>query len=296
MNKVEVAVLKPWIARKVVELLGFEDDVLIEYINSILEDDSNKIIDAKKMQLNLTGFMEKKTPVFMNQLWNMLLSAQANPLKVPTELLEEKKREMREREQQKAIEQRKEDHIQEVRQRERQERNASRFDDNRAGSSRGRGGGGPYRGRGGGQSGRGRPNYRNDDRRDYRVRRVSSPSRCRSVDGQRRTARLPREGDTLAHGHLVAVPILVVDLHAHRVLPGVPLDATHAPFLVRGPLHLGVDVARLTRGRLRLRHEDRETEVTRGDARHRVRGRHLPLVAVTIHVRPLPNEGREHQT
>jgi hypothetical protein len=28
-----MAVMKPWIAKKVIELLGFEDDVLIEYIH-----------------------------------------------------------------------------------------------------------------------------------------------------------------------------------------------------------------------------------------------------------------------
>jgi hypothetical protein len=33
-----MAVMKPWIAKKVIELLGFEDDVLIEYIHSLLED------------------------------------------------------------------------------------------------------------------------------------------------------------------------------------------------------------------------------------------------------------------
>jgi hypothetical protein len=35
------AVMKPWIAKKVIELLGFEDDVLIEYIHSLLEDPEN---------------------------------------------------------------------------------------------------------------------------------------------------------------------------------------------------------------------------------------------------------------
>jgi hypothetical protein len=35
--------------------------------------------------------------------WDLLLSAQSNPLRVPTALLEEKKREMKEREQQEAL-------------------------------------------------------------------------------------------------------------------------------------------------------------------------------------------------
>jgi hypothetical protein len=45
--------------------------------------------------LNLTGFLEKETPAFCKQLWNLLLSAQANPQGVPTELLEKKKEELR---------------------------------------------------------------------------------------------------------------------------------------------------------------------------------------------------------
>ena len=43
MRKVELAVMKPWIAKKVVELLGFEDDVLIEYINGLLESDEDYV-------------------------------------------------------------------------------------------------------------------------------------------------------------------------------------------------------------------------------------------------------------
>lgn len=43
MRKVEIAVMKPWIAKRVIELLGFEDDVLIEYINSLLEDQDNPV-------------------------------------------------------------------------------------------------------------------------------------------------------------------------------------------------------------------------------------------------------------
>ncbi|GAA5896879.1 hypothetical protein JCM5296_002579 [Sporobolomyces johnsonii] len=155
MRKVEIAVMKPWIAKKTVELLGFEDDVLIEYINSLLEDTDNPIVDAKNLQVLLTGFLEKKTPAFMEALWTLLLSAQSNPLRVPTELLEEKKREMREREQQEAVKRRQAEQLDEVRRRERE---------GRAGPGGGRGGfGGGERGRGGGGYG-GRGGDRFDDR------------------------------------------------------------------------------------------------------------------------------------
>jgi hypothetical protein len=37
MKKVKLEVIKPWITKKITELLGFEDEVLIGYIFSLLE-------------------------------------------------------------------------------------------------------------------------------------------------------------------------------------------------------------------------------------------------------------------
>ena len=38
MSKVKLSVMKPWISRRVTELLGVEDDVLINFIFSQLEE------------------------------------------------------------------------------------------------------------------------------------------------------------------------------------------------------------------------------------------------------------------
>ena len=46
------------------------------------------------MQINITGFLEKKTPEFMKDLWTMLLSAQEGTGGIPLEILEKKKREL----------------------------------------------------------------------------------------------------------------------------------------------------------------------------------------------------------
>jgi serine/arginine repetitive matrix protein 1 len=43
VRKVELSVFKPWIAQKVVSLLGFEDEVVIEYVNGLLEDDASPV-------------------------------------------------------------------------------------------------------------------------------------------------------------------------------------------------------------------------------------------------------------
>ncbi|UZJ57150.1 hypothetical protein CBS101457_006470 [Exobasidium rhododendri] len=96
MTKVNLEVIKPWIAEKVEELLGFEDDVVVEYINGMLEDPDNRQPDPKKMQLSLTGFLESKTPSFMAELWRLLLSAQKSLGGIPQEFVEKKKQEMRE--------------------------------------------------------------------------------------------------------------------------------------------------------------------------------------------------------
>ena len=38
MRKVNLQAIKPWITKKVIELVGFEDEVVIEYTMSLLED------------------------------------------------------------------------------------------------------------------------------------------------------------------------------------------------------------------------------------------------------------------
>ncbi len=43
MRKVNLQVIRPWVAKKVVELVGFEDEVLIEYAMGLLEDQSKPV-------------------------------------------------------------------------------------------------------------------------------------------------------------------------------------------------------------------------------------------------------------
>lgn len=50
--------------------------------------------DIKALQISLTGFLDKDTPKFCKELWNLCLSAQSNPQGVPKELLEAKKLEL----------------------------------------------------------------------------------------------------------------------------------------------------------------------------------------------------------
>ncbi|KAH9956278.1 PWI domain-containing protein, partial [Russula dissimulans] len=95
MRKVNLQVIRPWVAKKVVELVGLEDEVLVEYAMGLLEDESQPTPDPKKMQINLTGFLTDSTPEFMVALWNLLIEAQASPAGIPRSFVEEKKEEMR---------------------------------------------------------------------------------------------------------------------------------------------------------------------------------------------------------
>lgn len=39
MHKVKIEVLKPWITQRITELLGMEDDVVVEFVFNQLDDD-----------------------------------------------------------------------------------------------------------------------------------------------------------------------------------------------------------------------------------------------------------------
>lgn len=43
MRKVNLQVMRPWITKKVVELVGFEDEVVVEYAMGLLEDQSKPV-------------------------------------------------------------------------------------------------------------------------------------------------------------------------------------------------------------------------------------------------------------
>ncbi|XP_074579955.1 uncharacterized protein LOC141836378 [Curcuma longa] len=94
MTKVKMDVIRPWIATRVTELLGFEDEVLINFVYGLLD---GKALDGKQIQIQLTGFLEKNTGKFMKELWGLLLSAQNNSSGVPQQFLDAKQEEMRKR-------------------------------------------------------------------------------------------------------------------------------------------------------------------------------------------------------
>ncbi|WEW60003.1 hypothetical protein PRK78_005485 [Emydomyces testavorans] len=190
MTKVNVEVMKKWIAGKISDILGNEDDVVIELCFNLLE--GSRFPNIKHLQIQLTGFLDKDTPKFCKDLWNLCISAQNNPQGVPKELLEAKKLELiqekldaekaaEEVRRQKEEELAREREVEAIRRREREERG-------RRGRNRGRAG------------------SRDFGRRNHRDSR-SPPPRRRSPDRYRR----PR-GDTYAptEGE-EALSIVVID-------------------------------------------------------------------------------------
>ncbi|XP_043711928.1 serine/arginine repetitive matrix protein 1-like isoform X2 [Telopea speciosissima] len=92
MTKVKIDTIKPWIAKRVTEILGFEDEVLINFIYGLLD---RKDVNGKEVQIQLTGFMEKNTGKFMKELWTLLLSAQKNASGIPQQILDATDEELR---------------------------------------------------------------------------------------------------------------------------------------------------------------------------------------------------------
>ena len=50
MRKIELTVMRPWIAKKIIELLGFEDEVVIEYVSGLLEDPTSPVSSRQDNQ------------------------------------------------------------------------------------------------------------------------------------------------------------------------------------------------------------------------------------------------------
>lgn len=96
IKKVNLQILKPWITKRVIELMGFEDEVVIEMTFNMLEDSIDGV-DPRVMQINLTGFLEDNAPIFVLELWKLIQSAENSPMGIPPEFLEMEKEAIRKR-------------------------------------------------------------------------------------------------------------------------------------------------------------------------------------------------------
>lgn len=62
MSKVKLDVLKPWIAKKITEILGWEDDVVVEFVVNQLEEhkviNNSKVNEPKKIGIIIILFLK----------------------------------------------------------------------------------------------------------------------------------------------------------------------------------------------------------------------------------------------
>ena len=72
-------------------MLGFEDEIVIGLVINSLSD---KALDPKQLQLDITGFLEKQTPKFVEELWTLLVEAQANKHGIPQQFVDSKKQQL----------------------------------------------------------------------------------------------------------------------------------------------------------------------------------------------------------
>mmetsp|Transcript_90206 Transcript_90206/g.160670 ORF Transcript_90206/g.160670 Transcript_90206/m.160670 type:complete len:238 (-) Transcript_90206:79-792(-) len=162
MSKVSMDVMKPWITKRITELLGFEDDIVVDFCVAQLHEPGEKGMDPKLLQVNMTGFMERKAAPFCSELWTHLLSAQDSPVGVPREFIDQKKEELKQKKEeaervQEELKRRRQD-LEDAAKADREAEKAKTSDRSRRDDDRGRGR----------DDDRGRGRDREDDRRDDR--------------------------------------------------------------------------------------------------------------------------------
>lgn len=91
MAKVNFPVVEKWIGDTLNEQLP-DDDVVIDYVSELLQAEDQP--DIKMIHLQMQDFLGKEEAMkFCETLWDMLMSAQDDPDGIPTQLLEQRRKE-----------------------------------------------------------------------------------------------------------------------------------------------------------------------------------------------------------
>ncbi|EDL43402.1 hypothetical protein, conserved [Plasmodium vivax] len=102
LTKINLDVVGKWIQKRLIEILGFEDDILYEYCVSQLrldpeaiDEESENFLNSKRLKINLTGFIgNKKSEVFVQELLELLISGEQNEAQLLASQMETKRIEM----------------------------------------------------------------------------------------------------------------------------------------------------------------------------------------------------------
>lgn len=86
-------VIKPWLSKRVTELLGgVDDDVVVLYIEEQVV--GKKSFDPRQLVVNIAGFLEGQSDTFVRELWSLLVSASKSTSGIPQSLLVKKHAEL----------------------------------------------------------------------------------------------------------------------------------------------------------------------------------------------------------
>ena len=91
IKKVNIDIISKWVSEKTIEVLGFEDEIVINLVINMLQSEK---LHGKKMQLDVTGFLEKGAGQFVEELWTLLVDAQSQPNGIPEAFIRKKKEEI----------------------------------------------------------------------------------------------------------------------------------------------------------------------------------------------------------
>jgi hypothetical protein len=97
IRKVNMEVMKTWMAQRITDVLGMEDEVTVDFAFELVNDKAgaNFNPNIKLLQIKMQGFLgDEPSAKFCQELWDLMLSAQESSLGVPSQLLEAKKAEL----------------------------------------------------------------------------------------------------------------------------------------------------------------------------------------------------------
>uniref|UniRef100_A0A0N5CFF9 PWI domain-containing protein n=1 Tax=Strongyloides papillosus TaxID=174720 RepID=A0A0N5CFF9_STREA len=94
-SKIDLDILRPWISKKIIEMIGVEDDIVENLIITSLQSGT----DPKVLQMNLAGFFNARNArIFMGEFWNLLIEASNSKDGIPQALIELKLSQVKEKE------------------------------------------------------------------------------------------------------------------------------------------------------------------------------------------------------
>jgi len=94
-GKVNLAVMDGWVERELKRELGFEDDILVGMVCNKLRENP---INVKALAVELSAFLQRDAALaFLTALWALLLEAQESPDGLPRVLVQERMKEIEQR-------------------------------------------------------------------------------------------------------------------------------------------------------------------------------------------------------